>query len=342
MIDRDTAEEFTQGIGQIAGGTYKIIASAVKLGVPQALDMATEDWVKNYLGGYTKINAVERREVVRELAEEGNYSQREIASIVGVDEKTIRRDKEAAANAAQEPSDQDQLVNVAADAAAQPLDVEILSEEVDEPKTLAPASTGWHQVGPHWLFCGDSTDPEFVNRCSGAQFAFADPPYNAGKAEWDNDFIWDHDYLAEIASIVAVTPGIASLADFLGKTGMPYKWSMAVEITNGMTRGAIGFGNWVAVALFTNGSLYRNAKDVLRVPASTGDDKGGIHPSRKPIRIITELIGLFTNKDDLVIDPFLGSGTTLIAADKLGRRCIGAEIDPMYCAHIIRRYEEQT
>ncbi len=206
---------------------------------------------------------------------------------------------------------------------------------------VEPSGPGWHQLGPHWLYCGDSTDPEFIERCTGARFAFADPPYNADKAEWDNNFVWKHDYLTDIAPVVAVTPGIASLAEFMSLTGMPYRWTLSAEITNGMTRGALGFGNWIAVALFAaDESLYRNAKDVLHIAAGTGDDQGGIHPSRKPIRLINELIELFTNKDDLIVDPFLGSGTTLIAADKLGRRCIGAELDSDYCAHIIQRYEQ--
>jgi len=152
--------------------------------------------------------------------------------------------------------------------------------------------------------------------------------------------VWNHDYLADVAGIVAVTPGIASLADFLGKTTMPYKWAMSAHISNGMTRGAIGFGNWIAIPMFTTVSLYRNKKDVITIPAGTNDDKGGIHPSRKPLRLITELIGMFTAKNDLVVDPFLGSGTTLLAADKLERRFVGAELDPMYCAHIIARYEQ--
>lgn len=205
---------------------------------------------------------------------------------------------------------------------------------------VKPSGPGWHQLGPHWLYCGDSTDPEFIERCTGARFAFADPPYNADKAEWDNNFVWKHDYLTDIVPVVAVTPGIASLAEFMALTGMPYRWTLSAEITNGMTRGALGFGNWIAVALFAaEESLYRNAKDVLHIAAGTGDDQGGIHPSRKPIRLINELIELFTNKDDVIVDPFLGSGTTLIAADKLGRRCIGAELDPDYSAHIIKRYE---
>jgi hypothetical protein len=351
VIDRQAAEEFTQGIGQIAGGTYKLVSSAVKFGVPKALEMSTEEWVKNHLGGYVQLSIEERREAVKELLEDG-HSQREVASIIGVDERSVRRDKEAAANAAQAPTEQAEQEPNAANAAPhpEPLDVEILTEEPtkseapqpepEQEPPLEPAAPGWHQIGPHWLYCGDSTDPEFIERCAGAAFAFADPPYNAGKADWDAGFVWNHDYLAEQAGIVAVTPGIAALSGFLAKTGMPYTWMMSAEITNGMTRGALGFGNWIAITLFTDGSLYRKSKDILRIPASTGDDKGGIHPSRKPLRLLTELIGLFTNKDDLVVDPFLGSGTTLLAAAKLERRCVGAEIDPMYCAHIIARYEE--
>ena len=346
----ELAEEFTQGLGQIGGGFYKIVASAVKLGVPKALGIATDEWVTTRLGGYVQMSIEERREAVKELLEDG-HSQREAAAIIGVTEATVNRDKKAVTNVTTPSSEQEEqdpsVTNVTPD--PEPLDVEILTEETieEEPSEpdvvveLEPVQPGWHQLGAHWLYCGDSTDPEFIERCAGATFAFADPPYNAGKADWDNDFVWNHDYLAEQAGIVAVTPGIASLADFLTKTGMPYKWAMSAEITNGMTRGAIGFGNWVAIPLFTNGSLYRKAKDVIRIPAATGDDKGGIHPSRKPIRLVTELIGLFTNKDDLVVDPFLGSGTTLIAADRLGRRCVGAELDPMYCAHIIKRYEDR-
>jgi uncharacterized protein YbjQ (UPF0145 family) len=348
----ELAEEFTQGLGQIGGGFYKIVASAVKLGVPKALGMATDEWVQTRLGGYMQMSIEDRREAVKELLDEG-FSQREAAAIIGVTEATVNRDKKTVTNVTEEPKPvaaeqakpEPDVTNVTPEPESDFLDVEVADEEPEpqpepEPVELQPATPGWHQLGPHWLFCGDSTDPEFIKRCAGATFAFADPPYNAGKADWDNDFVWNHDYLAEQAGIVAVTPGVAALADFLTKTGMPYKWTISAEITNGMTRGALGFGNWVAIPLFTNGSLYRNSKDVLRIPASTGDDKGGIHPSRKPIRIVTELLGLFTNKDDMVVDPFLGSGTTLIAADRLGRRCVGAELDPMYCAHIIARYEQ--
>jgi len=49
-----------------------------------------------------------------------------------------------------------------------------------------------------------------------------------------------------------------------------------------------------------------------------------------------------TNRSDIVIDPFLGSGSTLIAADKTGRVCRGVELDPLYVDVIVRRYEAAT
>jgi DNA modification methylase len=49
-----------------------------------------------------------------------------------------------------------------------------------------------------------------------------------------------------------------------------------------------------------------------------------------------------TNRGDIVIDPFLGSGSTLIAAEKTGRVCRGVEIDPLYVDVILRRYEAAT
>jgi DNA modification methylase len=49
-----------------------------------------------------------------------------------------------------------------------------------------------------------------------------------------------------------------------------------------------------------------------------------------------------TARGEIVIDPFLGSGSTLVAAEKTGRRCRGVEIDPLYVDVIIRRYQAET
>lgn len=207
---------------------------------------------------------------------------------------------------------------------------------IEAAKSVQPGQ--WWQLGDHLLYCGDSADEVFTARATGAAFAFADPPYNAGKADWDHGFAWRHDYLADAADIVAVTPGISAIPDFHAATKMPYHWAMAAWITNGMTRGALGFGNWIYVALFSHAeSIHKGMQDHLRISVSQAAPSTR-HESRKPSELLVELIEAFTGEGDTVIDPFLGSGTTLFAADQAGRRCIGAEIEPEFCSEIITRY----
>lgn len=217
------------------------------------------------------------------------------------------------------------------------------------PRGIEPGQ--WWKLGRHLLYCGDSSDKAFIDRCkqSEVSFAFADPPYNAGVDVWDVGFEWNHDYLSEVAPVVAVTPGISAIKDFMGNTTMPYQWSMAYWIDNGMTRGALGFGNWIYVALFSGKSLYRNEQDVERilpdserVSITGGDHETLKHKGRKPISLLRHILSLFTEQDQTVADPFLGTGTTLIACEREGRSCIGAEISVEYCEHIIKRWEKEA
>jgi DNA modification methylase len=66
------------------------------------------------------------------------------------------------------------------------------------------------------------------------------------------------------------------------------------------------------------------------------------HPTVKPTAMLEDALLDLTNRGDIVIDPFLGSGSTLIAADKTGRVCHGIELDPLYVDVIVRRYEAAT
>jgi DNA modification methylase len=63
------------------------------------------------------------------------------------------------------------------------------------------------------------------------------------------------------------------------------------------------------------------------------------HPTVKPTAMLEDALLDLTNRGDIVIDPFLGSGSTLIAADKTSRVCRGVELDPLYVDVIVRRYE---
>ena len=62
------------------------------------------------------------------------------------------------------------------------------------------------------------------------------------------------------------------------------------------------------------------------------------HPTQKPVALAERAIKNSSTREDLVLDLFLGSGTTLIAAEQLGRRCYGMELDPGYCDVIVKRY----
>jgi DNA modification methylase len=66
------------------------------------------------------------------------------------------------------------------------------------------------------------------------------------------------------------------------------------------------------------------------------------HPTVKPVAMLEDALLDLTHRGDIVLDPFLGSGSTLIASEKTGRICRGLELDPLYVDVIIRRYEAAT
>ncbi|RZU42410.1 site-specific DNA-methyltransferase [Edaphobacter modestus] len=78
---------------------------------------------------------------------------------------------------------------------------------------------------------------------------------------------------------------------------------------------------------------------------SRSDSEGNLlalHPTPKPVALIEDAIKDCTARGDVVLDPFLGSGTAVIAAERAGRRCYGLELDPLYVDIIIRRWQRQT
>lgn len=68
----------------------------------------------------------------------------------------------------------------------------------------------------------------------------------------------------------------------------------------------------------------------------------GAHKTEKPLRLLVELVRLFTDPRETILDPFMGSGTTLRAAKDLGRKAIGIEIEERYCEIAARRLEQEV
>ena len=73
-----------------------------------------------------------------------------------------------------------------------------------------------------------------------------------------------------------------------------------------------------------------------------GEHEKRVHPTQKPIRMLGEIIGDFTQENNIVVDIFGGSGSTMIACEQTNRKCYMCELDEHYCDVIIQRWENLT
>lgn len=91
----------------------------------------------------------------------------------------------------------------------------------------------------------------------------------------------------------------------------------------------------------------KNERDVWEVAAPSvweidKTKRNELHPTMKPVELMTRAISNSSKVGNVVLDPFLGSGSTLIAAEKTGRVCYGMELDPKYVDVIVKRWEDYT
>ena len=239
-----------------------------------------------------------------------------------------------------------ELKHAATKAAVEAVQKEAPAKRQDQLRTVKLGDV-W-QLGRHLLYCGDTSKPPFEKLLKPAALCFADPPYGVGKSGGskggfdDSAFYWQHDHLMNACDVMVVTPGTNNIFTFAKLTDMPYQWGLSAWITNGMKPGAIGFHNWIYAAVFSHGSIYRGAQDFTKITINASTTEETKHPTRKPTQFIVWVVELFSKPGQLVLDPFLGSGTTLLACEQLDRICIGGELDPLYCADIIRRWEGMT
>lgn len=175
-----------------------------------------------------------------------------------------------------------------------------------------------------------------------AQVVITDPPYGVDKADWDNALPIELMELAAFRSdAMALMPGVWNLGAMPHRLGpQRYRWTLSAHLTNGMTNGAVGFGNWIPCVLYSRDgiSLYRQDGDARRFVVGTEDKPD--HPSPKPYRVMTWLVDRMPA--GIVLDPFMGSGTTLVAAKQLGRRAIGIEMEERYCEVAAKRLSQEV
>lgn len=135
-ISKDDAEEYTQSLGQIVAGSWRQVALAKRLGIPEALGLTTEEWVNGRLGGYIRYSIAERRGAVAELAADG-YSTRDIGEVLGVDNVTAHRDIVANATPDAEKSNETSTGSDPPVANATPLDTVAALAATEEVKAAA-------------------------------------------------------------------------------------------------------------------------------------------------------------------------------------------------------------
>lgn len=155
-----------------------------------------------------------------------------------------------------------------------------------------------------------------------------DPPYGVNKSDWDTKFPnhWIKEALRISKKMLVMTSNkhlIKSGSEF----GNEYKDCIVLHAINGMTRSVIAFGNWIPV-LAIGEWKWQARPNYIKFNVKIVEQIN--HPSPKPIEAMVRLIHYYTDKADLIYDPFMGSGTTAIAANMLKRKWIGSEVNPDY------------
>lgn len=224
-------------------------------------------------------------------------------------------------------------------------------------------------LGEHRLLCGDSTKIEDVERLMAGQKAdmmFTDPPYGVsyvGKTKKaltiQNDGEFDLPKLLDGSFAGALFATRAGACWYVAAPPGPQHWEFAKRLMNlGVYRQTLV---WVKDALVLGHSDYHYKHEPIFYgwkPGASHHDppdrmqtsvwefarpkRSEDHPTMKPVELVAKAIGNSSALDQLIYDPFLGSGTTLIAAEQLGRKCYGVEISPQYCDVIVKRWENYT
>ncbi len=248
---------------------------------------------------------------------------------------------------------------------------EIVEDEIPEPPVDPITKPGdlW-LLGEHRLLCGDSTKAEDVERLMAgakADMVLSDPPYGVsyvGKTKdalkVENDALGEEDLTALVVAAfdnaeancragaywyATVPPGPLHIlfADDWKRRGILRQ--IMVWAKDSMVLGhseyhyqhePILFG-WMPGDRHKNSDRTRTTLWQYDRPKANRE-----HPTMKPVALWAQAVTDGSRQGEIVYDPFLGSGTTLIAAEQLGRKCYGMEISPQYCDVIVKRWETLT
>jgi DNA modification methylase len=236
--------------------------------------------------------------------------------------------------------------------------VEVQEDEIPEPPADPITKPGdlW-LLGDHRLLCGDSTKADDVARLMDgekASMVFTDPPYGIDYSDVQGRFEKIANDATDptnlVAHAIAMQPADAvylccnwrclhAMTEALKSSGLEPKativWDKGSRIQN-LDR----YGKRHEFIVYSGpyGGQATLDDDVWAISRETRND----HPTAKPVKLCGRAIQHASDSLAIIYDPFLGSGTTLIAAEQLGRKCYGMEISPAYCDVIVKRWEALT
>jgi len=225
------------------------------------------------------------------------------------------------------------------------------------------------ELGKHRLMCGDSTKESDVKKLMNgdkADMVFTDPPYNVDydggskkREKIKNDKLNDFSQFLNSC--------FSNMHLFMKDGSCIYITHSEVErLSFTETFKMVGFQLSSIIIWVKNNSTFSMNKDYKwkHEPIIYGWKKGShnfygdntqdtvwlydrpskskLHPTTKPIELINKAIKNSSKKNEIVLDIFLGSGSTLIACEKTNRICYGMELDTKYCDVIIERWEQFT
>lgn len=204
----------------------------------------------------------------------------------------------------------------------------------------------YYEHGGIVIYHGDCR--EVLPSLGAVDLVLTDPPYNLGRAytggfddakgeaEWQAWIDSVVPLLLRAANTVLLTPGIANLAHYLKHEP---RWVLAWHKPFSMSHSPVGFNNWEPI-LFWGKWRKKRYSDYICAPLVKRGEVAG-HDCPKPLALFAALVEWNSTSGELVLDPFMGSGTTLRAAKDLGRKAIGIEIEERYCEIAAKRLAQE-
>jgi DNA modification methylase len=216
------------------------------------------------------------------------------------------------------------------------------------------------EIGEHRLLCGDSTCSDTVAKLMNgekADMVFTDPPYGVNyQSNWRNnksenkfDILEnDNTFLDFKSNLILFTKQISAWFIWTSHQVYPVWRDMYEDFyinTIIWDKGKMGmgdlesYGNNYEMALFCSQGKPKlrgeRKKAIWQINVESGSEY--VHPTQKPVNLAASAIPDFTMNNDLILDLFLGSGSTMVASHQLKRKCYGMELDPKYCQVIVDR-----